>query len=134
MKRWWLLLGRRAVRARHCDEIVAIHDRFQDATGHPGQIILIPVAIVGVVAWWKVLDEISGNRMARTLFIAGAAFWFVSQVSRRALSDADIRWTITPEEIGETLGSTLLALRARLLAVRRAAGRPVPAQAGRRAC
>ena len=43
------------------DEIVAIHDRFQDATGHPGQIVLIPVAIVGVVAWCKVLNAISDN-------------------------------------------------------------------------
>ena len=78
MKPWWRMLGA-VLLVLGLDEIVAVHDRFQDATGHPGQIVLIPVAIVGVVAWWKVLNEISGNQQARRLFLAGAAFWFVSQ-------------------------------------------------------
>jgi hypothetical protein len=104
MRRWWLLLGS-VLFVLGTDEIVAIHDRFQDATGHPGQIVLIPVAIVGVVAWWKVLGEISGNRRVRNLFVAGAVFWFLSQ-SVDIVFQEHFRWTIVPEEMMETLGST----------------------------
>jgi hypothetical protein len=104
MRPWWQLLGG-VLLVLGLDEIVAMHDRFQEATGHPGQIILIPVAIVGVVAWWKVLGEISGNRRVRSLFIAGAAFWFVSQ-SVDVIFQEHFRWTIVPEEMMETLGTT----------------------------
>ena len=88
------------------DEVVGIHDRFQDATGYPGQVILAPVAIIGVIAWLKVLPEIWANRTARLLFIAGAVLWAYSQASD-VLLNASLRWTITPEELGETIGSTL---------------------------
>jgi hypothetical protein len=104
MRPWWKLLGA-VLLVLGTDEIVAMHDRFQDATGHPGQIILIPVAIVGIAAWWKVLGEISGDQRVRRLFIAGAAFWFVSQAVDIVFQE-HFRWTIVPEEMMETLGST----------------------------
>jgi hypothetical protein len=87
------------------DEVIAIHDRFQDVTGYPGQIILTPIAVVGIIAWWKVLQELSANRLARKLFIAGAAIWAYSQASDILLNPS-FRWTITPEELGESIGST----------------------------
>jgi hypothetical protein len=103
-KRWWMLLGSVLI-VLGADEIIAIHDRFQEATGHPGQIVLIPVAILGVVAWWKVLNATSGNRRVRQLLIGGAALWLVSQAIDVTVQ-GDIRWTIVPEELMETLGTT----------------------------
>jgi hypothetical protein len=105
MKRWWLVLGGVLI-VLGLDEIVAVHDRFQDATGLPGQTILLPVAVLGVIAWLKVLAEISDNQRARDLFVAGAALWFVSQLIDVTIQ-GQMRWTITPEEVGETMGSTL---------------------------
>jgi hypothetical protein len=101
---WWLLLGAILI-VLGADEIVAIHDRFQDATDYPGQIVLIPVACVGIAAWWKVLGAVTGNRQVRNLLIAGAALWLLSQMIDVLIQD-DFRWTIVPEEVMETLGST----------------------------
>jgi hypothetical protein len=105
MKRWWLLLGA-VLMVLGLDEIVAVHDRFQDSTGLPGQTILLPIAVVGVVAWFKVLGEIWEHDRARNLFMAGAAVWFLSQLIDVTIQHS-MRWTITPEEVGETTGSTL---------------------------
>jgi hypothetical protein len=104
-KRWWLLLGIVLI-PLGAEQILAIHSRFQDATGLPGQVVLIPIAVFGVIAWLKVLDELSAHRLARTLFIAGAVAWLFSQMSDVLLNPIDaFRWTITPEETAESLGS-----------------------------
>jgi hypothetical protein len=66
---------------------------------------LIPVAVLGVMAWWKVLNATVGNRRVRQLLIGGAILWFVSQAIDVTVQ-GDIRWTIVPEELMETLGST----------------------------
>lgn len=104
MKSWWLLLGG-ALFVLGADEIIAAHDGFRDPTGHPGQIVLIVVAIAGIVAWLKILGATSRNDRVRRLLIAGAAFWFVSQAIDVTIQ-GDMRWTIVPEELQETLGST----------------------------
>ena len=114
------------------DEIVAIHDRFQDATGHPGQIVLIPVAIIGVVAWWKVLSEISDNgwpatvhrRRGRLVRLAGESTSLSSTTSLDDHARGD----------GRDDRLDLLAPRPALLAAIRAARRPEGARSGRRAC
>jgi hypothetical protein len=119
-RRWWLTLGL-VLLVLGADEVIAFHDRFQEAVVHPGQIVLAPLAILGVIAWWKALREISADRVARALFITGAIFWFLSQASDVFLNPIEsLRWTITPEELGETIGSAfwmfalLTWLRARL--------------------
>jgi hypothetical protein len=110
MKPWFAALGV-AMLFLTADQILAVHSRFQDSTGVTGQLILLPIAIVAVVAWWKVLQEISDNRLARTLFIAGAAFWAYSQASDVLLDPIQsFSWTTTPEETGETTGSMLWML------------------------
>lgn len=103
-KPWWLLLGAVLI-VLGADEIVAVHDRFQDATDLPGQTILVPIAIVGVVAWWKVVVAVAAERRVRDLMIAGAALWLVSQGLDVLVQD-DFRWTIVPEELLETFGTT----------------------------
>jgi hypothetical protein len=105
MRRWWLLLGA-VLMVLGLDEIVAVHDRFQDSTGLPGQLVLLPIAAIGVVAWFKVLGEIWDHALTRNLFIAGAAVWFLSQAIDVTVQHS-MRWTIMPEEVGETTGSTL---------------------------
>jgi hypothetical protein len=104
MRSWWLLVGA-VLLVVGADEIIALHDRFQDATGLPGQIVLTLVAVAGIVAWFKVLTATSENGRVRLLLIAGAVFWFVSQAIDVTIQ-GDIRWTIVPEELLETLGST----------------------------
>jgi hypothetical protein len=105
MKRWWLTLGVVMV-VLGADQMVAVHSRFGDSTGVPGQLILLPFAIAGVLAWLKVLRAMWDNRLARTLFIAGACFWVFSQASDLLL-DSLLNWTTTPEETSETTGSML---------------------------
>jgi hypothetical protein len=106
-RRWWRLLGLVMV-PLGAEQVLAIHSRFQDATGLPGQVVLVPIAIVAALAWSKVLLDVWDNRLVRVLFIAGAAFWLQSQVSDVLLNPVNgLRWTITPEETGESLGSAL---------------------------
>jgi hypothetical protein len=108
MRLWWTVLGG-VLLVLGTDEIVALHNHFQDATGDPGQIVLIPVAIVGIVAWLKVLGATSGDRRVRNLFVGGAVLWLASQAIDVFLQE-DFRWTIVPEETSETLGSACWAL------------------------
>ena len=108
MKRWWTTLGLVLV-LLGANQVLAIHTRFQDATDAPGQLILLPIAVAGVLAWLKVLRAIWGNRLARALFIAGAVIWFYSQASDLVF-DASHNWTTTPEETAESTGSLLWLL------------------------
>jgi hypothetical protein len=103
-KSWWLL-GGALLFVIGADEIVAAHDRFQDRIGHPGQIVLILAAIVGIIAWFKILDATSKNDRVRRLLIAGAAFWLVSQAIGVTIQ-GHMRWTIVPQELLETLGAS----------------------------
>src|SRR4051812_14229418 len=105
MKRWWVMLAA-VLTVLGLDEIVAGHDRLQGSTGLPGQLVLVPVALVGIVAWLKVLAEMWAEETPRKLFIAGAVLWFLSQAIDVTVQHS-MRWTITPEEVMETLGSTL---------------------------
>jgi hypothetical protein len=103
-KVWWLLLGA-VLLVLGADEVIAVHDRFQDATDLPGQTVLAPAALLGIVAWWKVVQAVSAEKRVRDLMIAGAALWLVSQGIDVVLQE-DFRWTIVPEELLETFGTT----------------------------
>ncbi len=128
MKPWWLLLGGVLI-VLGADEIIAIHDRFQDATDYAGQVVLIPIALVGIMAWWKVLGAVTDNLQVRKLLIAGAA-----PLARVAVDGrADPGRLSLDDRAGGGDGDVrhhLLALRPRLLAALGAAGGRVPAQAG----
>jgi hypothetical protein len=106
-RRWWSVLGVVFV-ILALDQIVAVHGRFGDTTGLPGQIILMPIAIAGMISWLKVLGDIWSNRLVRALFIAGAVFWCASQASDLFLDGIEsLSWTTIPEETSETTGSLL---------------------------
>jgi hypothetical protein len=110
MKGWWFTLGLVYI-VLACDQVVAVHSRFGDSTGLPGQLILFPVAIAGLASWFKVLQALSINRLARTLFVVGAAFWAMSQLSDLLLDPIEsLSWTTVPEEVAETTGSSLWLL------------------------
>ncbi len=110
---WWSWFGL-VMMALALEEVAAIHDTFQDVTGLPGQIILLPLAIGGIVVWCKLLPRTAKRPDVRALLIAGAAVWLVSQVSDLLLNPI-MRWTIVPEEAAEMVGSTLWLLAAALL-------------------
>jgi hypothetical protein len=106
LRRSWKVFGG-ALLVVATEEFMALPNRFEDATGASGQILLIPVAVVGVVALWKVLRATGGDRRARFLFLAGALLWLGSQAIDVFFQD-DARWTAVPEETAETLGSICL--------------------------
>jgi hypothetical protein len=115
-RRSWTLLG--AVLAiLGTDEIVTMHHRFQTATDLPGQTLLIPVAIIGVVAWWQVLGAISGNRRARFWFVTGAVLWLASQA-------IDVPLVDRPGGVARDAWFDLLVRRPRDLVEGAAAGPP----------
>jgi hypothetical protein len=103
-KSLWLVLGA-VLFVVGADEIIAVHNRFHDVTGVSGQALLIPIAIVGIVAWLRLLGATAKHDRTRRLLIVGAYFWFVSQAIE-VLIQGDMRWTILPEELLETLGSS----------------------------
>jgi hypothetical protein len=102
-RRWWTALGA-VLLVIAMEEITAIPNRFEDATGASGQILLIPFAVIGLVALWKVLGGVRGDRRVRTLLVAGTALWISSQTADVFLQE-QARWIVVPEETAETLGS-----------------------------
>jgi hypothetical protein len=110
---WWKWLGV-VFLALALEEVAAIHDTFQDLIGLPGQIVLLPLAVAGVIAWWQVVGRTVDRPAVRALLIAGAAAWLASQISDLVLNPV-VRWTIVPEEALEMTGSALWLLATALL-------------------
>ena len=131
-QRWWLVLAG-VFLYLGLDEMTALHEEAQHVTGIWGQAWLAPVAILGVVAFFKVLKEIDTNRLATMLWIGGATFWVVSQGIDLLLNEP-MPWTMIPEELGEMTGSLLfafallVALRPLAAAEHRVAAEPVAAR------
>lgn len=106
-RRWWLTLGVVMV-LLSSEQVLALHNRFEDATDLPGQLILLPLGIAGVLAGFKVLQDIWGNGVARTLFVVGAVLWILAQAGDVLLDGVDgFNWATVPEETAETTGSML---------------------------
>jgi len=133
-RRWWLALAC-VFLYLGLDEMTALHEELQHATGIWGQTFLMPVVVVGVAAWYMILKEIRSNDLATLLLLAGAASWVVSQGIDLKLNEP-APWTMVPEELGEMAGSLLFAfsllvalrplLADSLPAAERAAVRPAP--------
>jgi hypothetical protein len=134
-QRWWLVLAG-VFLYLGLDEMTALHEEAQHVTGIWGQAWLAPVAILGMVAWLKILKEVDTNRLAALLWIGGASFWVLSQGIDLLLNEP-MPWTMVPEELGEMTGSLLfafsllvalrpLAAAERLLAAEPVVARPAP--------
>jgi hypothetical protein len=133
-RRWWLALAF-VFLYLGLDEMTALHEELQHVTGIWGQAFLMPVALVGVAAWYMAIKEMRTNQVAVLLWVAGAAAWVLSQGIDLKLNEP-LPWTMIPEELGEMTGSLLFAF-SLLVAVRplvadslpaaeRATARPAP--------
>ncbi len=100
----WLVLGTVLV-VLGLDEIAAVHDRLQDTVGSPAQLGLIPVAVVGIVAWVIARHATPANPRVRRLALAGVLLWFAAQAIDLAIHSG-AHWTIVPAEVMETLAAT----------------------------
>lgn len=104
-RRWWLVLGF-VFLFLGLDEMTAIHEEFQHVTGIWGQSFLAPVVVLGVIGWYKALEELRFDRTAAALLLGGAAFWTVAQMIDLLLNET-MPWTVIPEELLEMSGSLL---------------------------
>jgi hypothetical protein len=136
-RRWWIALAL-VLAFLGIDEIAALHEAVQDRIDVWGQAVLAPVAVVGVYAWWVVLQVLRREQPAGTLFLLGAAAWILSQLIDAKMNEP-WGWTVLPEELLEMVGSSLFGF-ALLVALRRhvgaepeAAPAPGPAYASRSA-
>ena len=94
------------------------------------QIVLLPVAIVGIVAWLKVLQRLSATAVARLSSSPAPPFWFVLPGDRRTVQ-ADIPLDDHARGARRRRWARPVALRAARLAAVAAGGR-LPAEADRR--
>ncbi len=114
------------------DEMIAIHERVQDATGIAWQVLYLP--FLPFVIWFFVrgIPELPPPPSARRLFIWGVWAWIASQVldviQNKGAGELAIPALVPPEEYLELIGSLLFAV-ALLLAVQ---ARPVRGAQGAR--
>jgi len=107
------------------DEVIAIHERVQAATGITWQILYLPA--LPFVIWFFVrgIPELPPPPKARRFFLWGIYAWISSQVldviQNKGGGDLVVPALIPPEEYLEVIGSTLFTV-ALLLAVQ---ARPV---------
>jgi hypothetical protein len=94
------------------DEIIELHEKFQLKFDVWGQAALLPLAVVGFVAWLLLLRDLWEERLFRALFVASPVVWIVSQgidaVFRPSDTGAEAAAAIVPEEALEMVGSALM--------------------------
>jgi hypothetical protein len=79
---WFTLLGAFFI-FMSADEALKLHEHMEDDFGIDWQIAWAPFILVGGIAWLAVLRSAWNLSRERTLLIAGAVCWFLSQVSER---------------------------------------------------
>lgn len=97
------------------DEVVELHERLEAATGVDWQLLYLPVAMVGALAWLRLLRAWRGRTLPGVLLIAGAACWGVSQVLEAVQWNGDVQvegyvGLMLAEEMLEITGSAFLLL------------------------
>ena len=113
------------------DEVAALHEEVQDATGiHPGQLVLLPLVAVAGAAWIATLRYLTGQAAARWLWIGGAGAWALSQAIDATQPRERFVWSVVPEESLEMAGSALFAIALLLLLRSLLVGAAAPGDAG----
>lgn len=95
------------------DEVLAVHERIEEAVHLAWYKFYAPVAAVAGVAWLAVVRATWPRRGVRLALIGGGACWLVSQlIETQQYDGAELvnRWTILPEEVLEMTGSLLFLL------------------------
>ena len=104
---WALLAGVLGFLA--LDEIALVHEAIQEEVGVKGQIVLAPVALVGLVAWLGIMRAPDTGSTAQRLLVGGAGCWAFAQLLDVGQDPEKDRmmYTVVPEEILEMIGSAL---------------------------
>ena len=84
----WLALGAFLV-FMAVDEAITFHEILQDRLATDWQMLYLPVAAAGGVAWLLVLQRLWPQSRERLLFILGAVAWFVAQLDERIQSNPE---------------------------------------------
>ena len=95
------------------DEVAYVHERMEGKTGVDWQLLYLPVALAGGLAWLAALRRLRGNYPASAMLVGGAVAWLVSQALEAAQWDGATllyRWMVYPEETLEMAGSALFGL------------------------
>lgn len=106
------------------DEIGQVHERLERRAGIDWQLLYMPVAATGAVAWLLIVLRLSG--LQRALLVAGTGAWAVAQLLEFLQWDSQSRRVdmfepmMIVEELLEMTGSTLFLVGIYML-VRRAA-------------
>lgn len=94
-----------------CDELATIHEHLEAKTGvEPGQVFLLPVVAVLLLAGASILRRFRRDRPVRLLLLGGVLGWGLSQALDPLHTEGRPRtFLIIPEELLEMTGSALLA-------------------------
>ncbi len=115
---WWRLMGL-FFAFMATDELVAIHERLDAATGVDWQELYLPIAFLGGLAWLFTAWRLWRHRVGYLLYGAGAVAWFLSQVleaiqwgvgDEKGGKVAIYNYLMIAEEVGEMIGSMLFCL------------------------
>ena len=108
----WMALGAFLV-FMAVDEAITFHEILQARLNTDWQVLYLPVAAAGGIAWLLVLQRLWPQARERLLFVLGAVAWFVAQMDERIQSNpVDGRvegygTLATIEETLELVGSAL---------------------------
>jgi hypothetical protein len=111
-RRWWI--GFALVLAwMSFDEVLAVHERLELATGVDWQLLYLPIAAAAALCWLNVRARLGPH--GRLFMIAGAMAWMASQVLellqwRGDTKTAEYLALMVPEELLEMTGSLLFLM------------------------
>lgn len=71
------------------DELLMLHERFENRLGVDWQLLYLPVFAAGGIAWLALLLPMRRWSLEQVMWIGGASMWFVSQILEKFEYTAD---------------------------------------------